>query len=174
MIDLGRKKISTFKLVRNKKFWKNVDYIIWIAPIILVHLSCFLIASTQRKLGIADWYQHAIMAYIGSLFVYILAQLPLQDLRKYIMPIYFITLLTLLYVNFSGTSALGAQRWLTFAGFNIQPSEFAKISLILVLASILDQKRFGGLSHLTKPLLISFLPWSNTFLSSFEGKSVRT
>jgi len=67
MIDLGRKKISTLKLVRNKKFWKNVDYIIWIAPIILVHLSCFLIASTQRNLGITDWYQHAIIAYIGYL-----------------------------------------------------------------------------------------------------------
>ncbi len=172
MIDLGRKKISTLKLVRNKKFWKNVDYIIWIAPIILVHLSCFLIASTQRKLGIADWYQHAIMAYIGSLFVYILAQLPLQDIRKYIMPIYFITLLTLVYVNFSGTSALGAQRWLTFAGFNIQPSEFAKISLILVLASILDQKRFGGLSHLIKPLLVSILPWILVFIQPDLGTSL--
>ena len=164
MIDLGRKKISTLKLVRNKKFWKNVDYIIWIAPIILVHLSCFLIASTQRQLGIADWYQHAIMAYIGSLFVYVLAQLPLQDLRKYIMPIYFITLLTLVYVNFSGTSALGAQRWLTFAGFNIQPSEFAKINLILILASILDRKIFSSLAHLIKPLLVSFTPWILVFI----------
>jgi len=172
MMGLGSNKISTFKIVRNKKFWKNVDYIIWIAPIILVHLSCFLIASTQRKLGIADWYQHAIMAYIGSLFVYILAQLPLQDLRKYIMPIYFITLLTLVYVNFSGTSALGAQRWLTFAGFNIQPSEFAKISLILVLASILDQKRFGGFYHLIKPLLVSIVPWIMVFILPDLGTSL--
>ena len=172
MIDLGRKKIFTLQLVRNKKFWKNVDYIIWIVPIILVHLSCFLIASTQRNLGIADWYQHAIMAYIGSLFVYILSQLPLQDLRKYIMPIYFITLLSLLYVNFSGTSALGAQRWLSFAGVNIQPSEFAKISLILSLASILDRKIFAGFSYLIKPLLVSILPWILVFIQPDLGTSL--
>ena len=152
MIGFGRKNISNLKVVRNNKFLKNVDYIIWIVPVVLVHLSCFLIASTQRNLGIADWYQHAITAYIGSLIVYFLAQFPLQKLRKYIIPIYFITILTLLYVNFGGTSALGAQRWLSFAGFNIQPSEFAKLTLILILASILDRKRFLGLSQLIKPL----------------------
>ena len=172
MIGFGRKNISNFKVVRNNKFLKNVDYIIWIVPIILVHLSCFLIASTQRNLGIADWYQHAITAYIGSLIVYFLAQFPLQNLRKYIIPIYFITILTLLYVNFSGTSALGAQRWLSFAGFNIQPSEFAKLTLILILASILDRKRFLSLSQLIKPLLVSFFPWILVFIQPDLGTSL--
>ena len=89
MIGYGRKKISNLTTIRNKKFWKNIDYIIWIVPFILVHLSCLLIASTQRNLGITDWYQHAIIAYIGSLVIYFLAQFPLQDLRKIIIPIYF-------------------------------------------------------------------------------------
>ena len=172
MIGFGRKNISNLKVVRNNKFLKNVDYIIWIVPFVLVHLSCFLIASTQRNLGIADWYQHAITAYIGSLIVYFLAQFPLQNLRKYIIPIYFITILTLLYVNFSGTSALGAQRWFSFAGFNIQPSEFAKLTLILILASILDRKRFLGLSQLIKPLLVSFLPWILVFIQPDLGTSL--
>ena len=172
MIGFGRKNISNLKVVRNNKFLKNVDYIIWIVPVVLVHLSCFLIASTQRNLGIADWYQHAITAYIGSLIVYFLAQFPLQNLRKYIIPIYFIAILTLLYVNFSGTSALGAQRWFSFAGFNIQPSEFAKLTLILILASILDRKRFLGLSQLIKPLLVSFFPWILVFIQPDLGTSL--
>ncbi len=172
MMDFGRKNISTFKIVRNKKFWKDVDLIIWIVPFILVHLSCLLIASTQRNLGITDWYQHAIIAYIGFLIVYFLAQFPLQDLRKYIGIIYFFTIITLLYVNFSGISALGAKRWLSFAGLYIQPSEFAKLTLILILASILDRKRFSSLSHLIKPLLVSFLPWIFVFLQPDLGTSL--
>ena len=172
MIGFGRKNISNLKVVRNNKFLKNVDYIIWIVPVVLVLLSCFLIASTQRNLGIADWYQHAITACIGSLIVYFLAQFPLQNLRKYIIPIYFITILTLLYVNFSGTSALGAQRWFSFVGFNIQPSEFAKLTLILILASILDRKRFLGLSQLIKPLLVSFFPWILVFIQPDLGTSL--
>ena len=49
-MDFGRNKISTFKLVTKKNFWKDTDLIIWIVPFILVHLSCFLIASTQRNI----------------------------------------------------------------------------------------------------------------------------
>ena len=172
MMGFGRYKISNLKIVRNKKNWKDIDFVIWIVPFILVHLSCLLIASTQRNLGIADWYQHAIIAYLGSLVVYVLAQVPLQDLRKYIIPIYFFTILTLLYVNFSGTSALGAQRWLSFAGLYVQPSEFAKLILILALASILDRKRFSDLSHLIKPFLVSFLPWILVFIQPDLGTSL--
>ena len=172
MKGFGDKEISTLKIIRNKKLWKNVDYIIWIIPIFLVHLSSLLIASTQRNLGITDWYQHIIMAYIGSLIVYLIAQLPLHSLRKYIVPTYFLTIFTLLYVSFSGTSALGAQRWLSFAGLNIQPSEFAKITLILILASILDRKRFFELSNLIKPLLVSFLPWILVFIQPDLGTSL--
>ncbi len=172
MMGFGRNKISTLKLVRNKKFWEELDFIIWIVPFMLVHLSCFLIASTQRNIGITDWYQHAIVCYIGYIVVYFLAQFPLQDLRKYILPIYFITNILLLYVNFSGTYALGAQRWLSFGGLYIQPSEFAKIALILILASILDRKRFYELSHLIQPFLVSFFPWILVFIQPDLGTSL--
>ena len=73
MMGFGRNKISFFKIIRNKKIGRDIDLVIWIVPFILVHLSCFLIASTQRNLGITDWYQHAIIAYIGYLVVYFLA-----------------------------------------------------------------------------------------------------
>ena len=75
MMGFGRNKISSFKIVRNKKIWRDIDLVIWIVPFILVHLSCFLIASTQRNLGITDWYQHAIIAYIGALIIYFLAEI---------------------------------------------------------------------------------------------------
>ena len=91
MMGFGRNKISSFKIVRNKKIWRDIDLVIWIVPFILVHLSCVLIASTQRNLGITHWYHHAIIAYIGSLIIYFLAQLPLHDLRKLLLPLYFFT-----------------------------------------------------------------------------------
>ena len=169
---LGRNKISTLKRVRNKKLWRDVDFIIFIVPFILVHLSCVLIASTQRNLGITDWSQHAIIGYVGFLIIYLFPQFPLQDLRKYILPIYLFTILILLYVNFSGTSALGAQRWLNFAGLYLQPSEFAKLTLILILASILERNRFSNLSHLIKPILVSFLPWILVFIQPDLGTSL--
>jgi rod shape determining protein RodA len=61
---------------------------------------------------------------------------------------------------------------LSFAGLYIQPSEFAKLTLILVLASILDQKRFSDLSHLMKPLFVAFLPWILVFIQPDLGTSL--
>tara|TARA_Y100001968_G_scaffold34289_1_gene26371 strand:- start:7491 stop:8756 length:1266 start_codon:yes stop_codon:yes gene_type:complete len=167
-----KNKIDRFKIVRNKKFWSNIDNIILIIPVVLVHLSSFLIASTQRNIGITDWYQHLILAYIGSFVVFFLAQIPLQDIRGLILPMYLLTIISLLFVSYIGTSALGAQRWLSFAGLNFQPSEVAKINLILILASILDRKRFSGVSHLVKPLLVSFIPWILVFLQPDLGTSL--
>ena len=172
MIIVKRKKISIFKLFKTKYFWKNVDFIIWFIPILLVHLSCFLIASTQRNLGITDWYHHAITAYFGCLISYFLSQVPLGGIRKIILPIYLLSIILLIYVQFNGTTALGAQRWLSFAGFNLQPSEFSKLSLILILATILDRRRFEGLSDLFKPLLVVILPWILVFIQPDLGTSL--
>ena len=50
MTIFGHKKISPLIIKRNKKSLKNIDYIIWIVPIILVHLSSILIAFFQSFL----------------------------------------------------------------------------------------------------------------------------
>ncbi|WP_186438863.1 FtsW/RodA/SpoVE family cell cycle protein, partial [Bacillus licheniformis] len=52
----------------------------------------------------------------------------------------------LILVHFFGTYKNGSQRWISFGVIEIQPSEFMKIILILLLASILNQfqhKRFS-------------------------------
>ena len=48
MMGFGRNKTSAFKIVRNKKIWKDIDLVIWIVPFILVHLSCFLGAIAKQ------------------------------------------------------------------------------------------------------------------------------
>src|SRR5258706_11393434 len=48
--------------------------------------------------------------------------------------IYIALLAGLLYVMFFGTVQMGARRWIAIRGFNLQPSEFAKIGVALVLA----------------------------------------
>ncbi len=172
MIRVNLKKQSIVQQIRSKKYWKNIDIIIWFVPLTLVHLSCFLIASTQRNLGIADWYQHAFTAYLGCLIAFLLAQLPLARLRILLIPLYISTIIMLLSVQLIGTEALGAQRWLSFAGFNFQPSEFAKITSILMLASILERQKYLSLSNLLKALLVIFPTWLLVFLQPDLGTSL--
>lgn len=53
--------------------------------------------------------------------------------------IYIITLLLLIAVLLVGKKVNGAYRWLNFAGINVQPSELAKVSVLLVLARFLSE-----------------------------------
>src|SRR3954452_2525617 len=47
----------------------------------------------------------------------------------------------LLYVMFFGMAQMGARRWIPLKGFNLQPSEFAKVGVALVLAKFFGEDR---------------------------------
>jgi rod shape determining protein RodA len=56
--------------------------------------------------------------------------------------IYIALLAVLVYVLFFGTTQMGARRWIALRAFNLQPSEFAKVGVALVLAKFFGEK--GG------------------------------
>ena len=55
--------------------------------------------------------------------------------------IYIGLLVILLYVLLFGTVQMGARRWIPLGGFNLQPSEFAKMGVALVLAKYFGENR---------------------------------
>jgi rod shape determining protein RodA len=58
--------------------------------------------------------------------------------------VYLGVMLLLLYVLFFGIVAGGSQRWIGLGPFNLQPSEFAKLALALVLAKFFGDRARGG------------------------------
>src|SRR5687767_3533355 len=56
-------------------------------------------------------------------------------------------ILLLVYVLFMGVVRGGSRRWIDFGPLNLQPSEFAKAALALVLAKFFADSRRGGLSR---------------------------
>jgi len=63
-----------------------------------------------------------------------------NNLKKIIIPLYITNLILLLYVLIAGHTALGSQRWINIGGMTFQPSEVAKLVLIITLAFILSKK----------------------------------
>jgi rod shape determining protein RodA len=59
----------------------------------------------------------------------------------------------LVYVLFLGSVQMGAKRWIDLGLFNLQPSEFAKLALPLVLAKFFGENRRGASS--TTDLLVA-------------------
>ena len=71
-----------------------------------------------------------------------------------------------------GTEGLGAQRWITIFGFNVQPSEFAKLGAIITLAATLKDRDASTLFGMAKALAITSVPWALVFLQPDLGTSL--
>jgi rod shape determining protein RodA len=150
----------------------SIDWVLWGVPLILCFLAGILIASTQRQADYADWYQHWITAAVGMVLALLVARLPMDRLQVAQWPIYILTNLSLLAVRFVGTSALGAQRWINIGGFHVQPSEFAKVAAILLLAGLLARFPVERPVDLIRPIALISVPWALVFLQPDLGTSL--
>ena len=151
---------------------QRIDWRLWGIPLAMVGLSGVLIASTQRQADYTDWYQHWISAGVGLVLALALARLPLERLNRLRWPIYASTVLGLVAVRLVGTSALGAQRWISIGGFHVQPSEFAKLAAILLLAGVLARHPVERPVDLVRPAALISLPWLLVFIQPDLGTSL--
>jgi rod shape determining protein RodA len=76
-------------------------------------------------------------------------------------PIYIVAMLLLVAVDVAGKIGMGAQRWLVVGPLQIQPSEIAKVAVILVLARYyqgLTREQAGRFLYTLPPLLVILAP----------------
>lgn len=100
----------------------------------IVTISCVLLYSAAQG-SMSPWAFKQLIRFVFG-FVLMLGA-TLIDIRTWYMlayPLYGITLLLLIGVEFMGFVGMGAQRWIDLYVFQLQPSELMKIALILALA----------------------------------------
>jgi rod shape determining protein RodA len=104
-------------------------------------VACSLITLHAATAGNYDVKRQAIYAGIGVLIALVLARIDYTRLREYRYGFYALMVLGNLVVL--GMPAVqGAHRWIPFPLFQIQPSEFGKVLLILSLAGfVVDRSR---------------------------------
>ena len=174
MVALGNARAQGLRHNRRQRQRQgdSVDWILWGVPLFLTVVAGILIASTQRQADYADWYQHWITAAVGLALGLLMARMPLEQLRNLFWPIYGATILSLVAVRFMGTSALGAQRWISIGSFHVQPSEFAKIGAILLLAGVLSRYPVERPVDLVRPIGLIGVPWILVFIQPDLGTSL--
>ena len=78
--------------------------------------------------------RQSIWLIIGFVAMYVMSKTDTQFLKKLSLPLYLITIALLLLVLVFGFVGNGARRWISIGPITIQPSEIAKLSIILILA----------------------------------------
>ncbi len=93
-----------------------------------------------------------------AVFLYLMHYSTLSRMAYFI---YFLNILLLMAVLIVGKSSLGAKRWLGFGAMRLQPSEFMKLSMVVVLAKYFETDTTSGgfrLRDLALPTLMVLVP----------------
>ncbi|MCX8117189.1 MAG: putative lipid II flippase FtsW [Desulfobacterota bacterium] len=143
------------------------DFILLGAALILTGIGIVMVYSTSAILAgdrFGDPYyflkRQALYAGAGCLAMILMWFIPHGFWRRMAYPIFFASVLLLVAVLIPGVGhkAGGAMRWLKIGGFTFQPSELAKMGLIIFLAYFLTKKE-----EKIKSFSFGFLP--TVFLS---------
>lgn len=153
--------------------WQGVDWLLFMLPVGVTIFASILIGSTQKYTGETGYaINHALLGAIGAALALWIARGRYEMLLQWRWIIYVATIASLLAVMAIGTEGLGAQRWISIFGFNVQPSEFAKLGAIITLAATLKDRDAPTLFGMVKALGITAVPWGLVFLQPDLGTSL--
>jgi len=146
----------------DKRIFKHFSYILMFQVVPLFVISSYLVNEINPYL-----FQKQMIYYIIASFAFaVSAFIPWRQIIWWFVPIFYLGNLALLVaVEFIGKSILGAQRWIEIpgVGVTIQPSEFIKVSVIMMLGYLIGRRpppeNGYGLFHFIKLSIVIIIPF---------------
>ena len=130
-------------------YWRRIDRTMLFTVLVLTGIGILIIGSATH-VNIPDTPDRYgfILKQAGFFLLGVTAagyslRYDYRKLYHWAPTIYVINVAALLIVKFAGTSALGAQRWIQLGPVTLQPSEFAKLFMIICLARLLSSRPEG-------------------------------
>lgn len=162
-----------------RRYWRNLDIPLILAVIGLILLGFIAIYSASANRLLSDnmdpfYYlkRQAIFTVVGFIAAGIVLSIDYRAWRRWTRIGYFVNLAFLGLVLILGTTGFGAQRWFRLAGVNIQPSEIAKIIIIIVLAHYLEKHKNFDDWKIFSPFILIGIPMVLIMLQPDLGTSM--
>lgn len=136
-------------------------YGLFAITVVLVLFGTIMIFSASQIVAYAqmsDSYfylkKHAVALVAGFVALVVFARIRYQILNTYAVPLVLLSLGSLVLVLAVGTTAGGTTGWFDLGVFSLQPSEFAKICVLVYLASAFsrDDRDIRNIQHLLFPV----------------------
>lgn len=135
---------------RGGGYWRDLDWILLIAALALSLMGSLLVWSASRADLASEsdpqsyLKRHLINIGVALVLGFIASRINYRLLRAYTPVVYVASMILLLvpFVPGLGVTIAGARAWIDVPlGLTIQPSEFAKITVILMMAALLSERR---------------------------------
>jgi rod shape determining protein RodA len=137
--------------------------------------SAKLQALTSQDLPTTLYVSRQLLALvIGIVGMVIMAVIDYRHVRTYAPVVYGIALVLLVLVLTPlGTEINGSQRWIVIGGFQLQPSELAKVAVLVAVAALLHEaKGEPGLGVMAIALALTVVPMGLVFRQPDLGTSI--
>ncbi len=124
---------------------KRLDISLLINAYIIIILSLIFVYSATYQDTKVFFIKEIIWVFVGSIVFFAFSIIDYKDYAKYSKIIYIGNIFLLVLVYILGTKAKGSNRWIDLGFFNLQPSEFAKIFIVLTFSEILTSEYKDGI-----------------------------
>ncbi len=127
------KLLEKFKI--NDKLIKNIDFSILIVVFLIV---AFGIVNIYSAIGPKYAMLQFAWMIVGMITIYFILTLDYVQILNYAPVIYWAAVILLLFNDITGKAVNGANAWISLGNRAIQPGEFAKIGMILMVAKVIE------------------------------------
>lgn len=150
----------------DRRLFLNFDWVLLLLiMLVCVMAYCNLYSATfpPRQLGLPLYLKQIYLLLVGFAGFFFLVGFDYQELHSWNYPMYALIIVLLLVAHFLlGKSAGGAQRWINLGFLRLQPSEPAKLMLVITLASYFSRNEVldgYSLKDLIIPILLTIVPF---------------
>ncbi|HON77287.1 MAG TPA: rod shape-determining protein RodA [Spirochaetota bacterium] len=163
-------------------FGKNtiykIDFLLVAAVILVVFLGILTIYSAGfdpiDKVNSGLYKKQLVWFIIGFMLMLVFTFVNYKYLGDYSLYIYGFFLLVLIITTVFGSPIRNTRAWISFGFFSIQPSEFMKLSLVLILGKYIEfrERDIRNLRELFIPAILTMVPMLIIFIQPDFGTAV--
>ena len=149
--------MTNLKRIKDRDLLKGqIDFILLIDVLIMLALGLVMVMSASSPTALAETGKsytyvktQAVSACIGLIGMLIVSKIDFKVYKKFYKVIYFVIIILLASVAIVGKEVGGAKRWIDLKIISFQPSELAKIGLIIFYSVLLtkNKDRLGELGR---------------------------
>ena len=157
---------------------RQIDWILLIGIAALVGYGLWAVAGVTAHdyPGQPHYFlaKQELYAGVGVVFFFVAAALSPDLYRRHWRLLYLIALTTLVLVPLLGVAARGSRRWLQIGSFQFQPSEFAKVLVLLALVGFLAERgrSLRDVSTVIGVLILVSIPTALVFIQPDFGTAL--
>jgi rod shape determining protein RodA len=155
----------------DRKIWRNFDFVLLAATVLLITFGIAMVYSaTLDTPDLQDLPRRQVVwALLGLGLMPFVAAIDYRSLGNLQKLLYVLTIASLFLVLAVGQAIHGAQRWIS--GSSFQPSELAKVLIIVILAQFLSQheKEIGRFRYILISIILMAVPMGLIYLQPHLG-----